>query len=130
LAELLGVPDLTHAVRLEVDGTALRAHCKIEDGFVVYEADLPALVTFAPEANSPRLPSMVGVMKASKAGIETWTSRELGLGEELVGLKGSPTQMLNVFAAPVGRKGEMLQGTPDELATKLLEKLRSERVLS
>jgi hypothetical protein len=38
--------------------------------------------------------------------------------------------MLNIFAAPVGRKGDMLQGTPNELAAKLLAKLRQERVLS
>jgi hypothetical protein len=37
--------------------------------------------------------------------------------------------MLNVFTAPSGRKGEILQGTPDELAAKLIEKLKAERIL-
>jgi len=129
LAEMLGLPDLTHATRIEISGEALRATCKLEEGHIIYEADLPALVTFDQEANTPRLPNMVGVMKAAESRIETWAARDIGTDQNSVGLKGSPTQMLNVFAAPLGRKGEILQGTPDELAAKLIEKLRAERIL-
>jgi len=68
-------------------------------------------------------------MKAAESRIETWAARDIGTDQNSVGLKGSPTQMLNVFAAPLGRKGEILQGTPDELAAKLIEKLRAERIL-
>ena len=129
LAEFLGLPDLTHAIQIELSEKCLRATCKLEEGHVVYEADLPVLVTFDQEANTPRLPSMVGVMKAAGSRIETWRARDLGLKSESVGLVGSPTQMLNVFTAPMGRKGDILQGTPDELAAKLIEKLKSERIL-
>ena len=69
-------------------------------------------------------------MKAAASRIETWKAADLGLKTEKVGLKGSPTQMLNVFTAPMGRKGDILQGTPDELAAKLIEKLQAERILS
>ena len=130
LAELLGIPDLTHAVRVELDDRGLTAHCKVEDGRVIYQTDLPALVTFAQESNRPRLPTMVGVMRAAGTPIVTWNAGDLGLDPETVGLRGSPTQMLNVFNAPSGRKGVVLQGSPDELATKLLEKLRSEKLLN
>jgi electron transfer flavoprotein alpha/beta subunit len=129
LAELLGIPDLTHATELEIADGVVRAHSKLEDGHIVFAAELPALVTFDREANAPRLPTMVGIMKAAQAGITTWTAADLGIDPELVGLAGSPTQMLNVFTAPAGRKGDILQGTPNELATKLLTKLRQERVL-
>jgi electron transfer flavoprotein beta subunit len=124
------MPDLTHAIGIELSEGTLRATCKLEGGSVIYEADLPVLVTFDQEVNTPRLPSMVGVMKAAASRIETWRAADLGLKTEKVGLKGSPTQMLNVFTAPMGRKGDILQGTPDELAAKLIEKLRSERILS
>ncbi|MEW6441407.1 MAG: electron transfer flavoprotein subunit beta/FixA family protein [bacterium] len=130
VAELLGIPDLTLATRVEIRGDGLRVACKVDDGQVVYEVDLPALVSFAQEANKPRLPSMVGLKKAAEAEIVKWTARDLGLDPAEVGLRGSPTQMQNVFKAPVGRKGEMLQGTPDELAQALLAKIKSERVLS
>jgi electron transfer flavoprotein beta subunit len=130
VAELLEIPDLTHATRLEITDGGLRARCKLEDGHIVFEAELPALITFDREANAPRLPTMVGIMKAAQTGVVSWTAQDLGVDPELVGLRGSPTQMLNVFTAPVGRKGDMLQGTPNELAAKLLTKLRQERVLS
>lgn len=130
LAELLSMPDLTHAAHVEVEEGRLRAQCKVEDGYVVYEADLPVVVSFAQEANKPRLPSMVGVMKAAGTPIIAWGAKELGLDPAAVGLSGSPTQMLNIFSAQAGRKGEMLQGTPDEVAARLLEKLRVDKVLS
>jgi electron transfer flavoprotein beta subunit len=113
-----------------VGGQQATPHCKVEDGRVIYEADLPALVTFAQESNQPHLPTMVGVMRAAGTPIVTWNAGDLGLEPGTVGLRGSPTQMLNVFNAPSGRKGVVLQGSPDELATKLLEKLRSEKVLN
>jgi len=128
LAELLGMPDLTHALDIELDGSVVRARCKAEEGRFVYEADLPALVTFAQEAGRPRLPTMVGVMRAAQAPIVTWSAQDLGLDAGEVGLKGSPTRMLNVFTAPTGRKGEILQGSPDEAAARLLEKLQAERL--
>ena len=35
-----------------------------------------------------------------------------------VGCAGSPTQMLNVFTPPAARKGEMLEGTPNQVAPR------------
>jgi electron transfer flavoprotein beta subunit len=129
LAELLAIPDLTHAVALEVSDDTLAARCQVEDGQVTYECGLPALVTFDREANTPRLPTMTGIMKAAQAGVVHWTAADLAIDPAAVGLRGSPTQMLNVFTPPLGRKGEILQGPPHEVACKLIAKLRAERVL-
>lgn len=128
LAELLGMPDLTHALAVELGESAVRVRCKTEAGYDLYEVDLPVLVTFAQEAGRPRLPSMVGLMKAAQAPIAVWNAGDLGLDPGAVGLQGSPTQMLNVFTAPSGRKGEIIQGAPDEAAARLIEKLQSEKV--
>jgi electron transfer flavoprotein alpha/beta subunit len=123
VAELLGLPDLTHVLELQVAGSAVEVRCKAEEGPACYGTDLPALITFSTEATRPRLPSMVGLRKAIGTPITTWTAADLNLKPEEIGLRGSPTQMLNVFSASTGRKGEILQGTPDELATTLLGKL-------
>ncbi len=129
VAELLGVPDLPHAIALEVRGEIVRARCEVDAGETVYEADLPVVATFCRDANTPRLPTMRGIMHAAQTATERWSAADLGLGDDLVGLKGSPTQMLNVFTAPSGRKGEILQGTPNEVARALLERLERERVI-
>jgi electron transfer flavoprotein beta subunit len=130
LAELLGIPDLLHATNVELKGNCLRAHCKLEDGYAICEAELPVLVSLAQEANKPRLPSMIGVMNAAQVPIVTWGIRDLDLDPGTVGLRGSPTQMLNVYTAPGGRKGAMFQGGADEVVTRLLERLHADKVLS
>jgi electron transfer flavoprotein beta subunit len=129
VAELLDMPDLTHVTALTCQGGAIRAHCAVEDGEVVYECDLPVLVTVDREVNVPRLPSMVGIMRAAAAGVVCWTAADLGLGADEVGLGGSPTQMLNVFTPPLGRKGEMLEGSPAQMAAALVDKLKAARAI-
>jgi electron transfer flavoprotein alpha/beta subunit len=127
VAELLDMPDLTHVTALTLDGTMLRAQCATEGGETIYECDLPALVTFDKEVNVPRLPSMTGIMKAAASGVAVWSAADLGLPRDEVGLSGSPTQMLNIFTPPVARKGEMLEGSPNQMAATLVEKLKLRR---
>jgi electron transfer flavoprotein beta subunit len=127
LAELLEMPDLTHVTALSLDGGTLRARCATERGEAVYACDLPALVTFDKEVNVPRLPSMTGIMKAAESGVTCWTASDLGLPNDEVGLSGSPTQMLNIFTPPVARKGEMLEGSPNQMAATLVERLKLRR---
>jgi electron transfer flavoprotein beta subunit len=130
VAELLDLPDLTHVVALAVEEGGVRATCRVDDGQVVCDCTLPALVTFDKEANRPRLPTMRGIMKASATGVVRWTAADLGLSAGEVGLAGSPTQMSNVFAPALGRKGEMLEGPPNQVAASLLEKLRADRLVN
>jgi len=130
LAEILGMPDLTHVTALARDGAMLCARCATEGGETVYECDLPALVTFDKEVNVPRLPSMTGIMKAAASGVTVWTAADLGLPDNEMGLSGSPTQMLNMFTPPVARKGEMLEGSPSQMAAALVERLKLRRLAS
>jgi electron transfer flavoprotein beta subunit len=127
VAELLNMPDLTHVTALTVEGGTLRARCATDGGEIVYDCDLPALVTFDKEVNVPRLPSMTGIMRAAKSGITCWTAADLGLSADEVGLGGSPTQMLNIFTPPVARKGEMIEGSPNQMAAALVERLKLRR---
>ena len=129
VAELVGIPDLTHCTSLELAGRTLHAVCRVEDGDDVFECELPALVTFDKEANTPRLPTMTGIMQAAHTPITRWNAADLEIDPETVGLRGSPTQMLNVFTPPVGRKGEILQGPPNEVVRTLVSKLRADRVI-
>ncbi len=127
LAELLDLPDVTHVAALALEGGMLRARAATEGGETVYECALPALVTFDKEVNVPRLPSMTGIMKAAACGVTVWTAADLGLAPDEAGLSGSPTQMLNIFTPPVARKGEMLEGSPNQMAAALVERLKLRR---
>ena len=129
VAELLGVPDLTHVTALTLDGGQLRVTCRVDDGEAVYDCELPAVVTFDKDVNVPRLPTMRGIMTAAASGVTRWGAADLGVAPGDVGLAGSPTQMLNVFTAAQGRKGVMIEGPPGQAAASLLEKLRAARVI-
>ena len=123
LAELLDIPDLDFVAKLELKRGRVRATCKLEDGEAVRETGLPALVTIAPQSGAPRLTPMHGIHGAVRRKITVWSARDLRLDPKTVGLAGSPTRMLNIFTPPSNRKGEILQGTADEAAGELIEKL-------
>lgn len=66
VAELLGLPCVTAAVKLAVANGALEAEREVEGGVEVLAARLPAVVTCDKGLNNPRLPSLKGIMAAKK----------------------------------------------------------------
>jgi electron transfer flavoprotein beta subunit len=129
IAELLDLPDLTHVVSLEMTVGGVRAACKIEEGTLIAECDVPVLLTFDREANQPRLPDMPGIRRARDLPVVTWSAADLGLGPAEVGLAGSPTKMFNIYTQSQGRKGEILSGSAAEMANTLVEKLTADKAL-
>jgi electron transfer flavoprotein beta subunit len=129
IAELLGIPDLTQAFRIEPCEDELRVSCRLEHGHAVYDVDLPVLITLDKDANQPRPASMLGLRRALGRGPAVWNAADLCLDPETVGLAGSPTRMLSIHTPAVGRKGEMLQGSPNEMAADLIVKLRRDHVI-
>ncbi|MBI5623789.1 MAG: electron transfer flavoprotein subunit beta/FixA family protein [Elusimicrobia bacterium] len=129
LAELLGLPDLVCASGVELRGGKVRAQCLRERGTALLEASRPAVVTVHAGSDAPRLAPLGGLPAALRSKVTVWSARDLGLKPGQVGLAGSPTRMLNVFVPSAARKGELLQGTADEVASQLLDRLRHERLL-
>ncbi|HEY3398297.1 MAG TPA: electron transfer flavoprotein subunit beta/FixA family protein [Armatimonadota bacterium] len=129
LAEHLGIPQITYAIGLEVEGKKLRVKRLLEDRYEVVEARLPALVTVVKQANDPRHPGLRGVMKARKAEIPVWTAADIEADVARCGLSGSPTNVLRVFAPTRHAKGERLEGEPAEVAAQLYDKLHATQVV-
>ena len=71
VAELLGLPGITAAVKLEAAGSKLKAEREVEGGIEVVECPLPAVVTCDKGLNTPRYPALKGIMAAKKKPIET-----------------------------------------------------------
>jgi electron transfer flavoprotein beta subunit len=79
LAELLGVPQLTVAKKVEVDGATVRVHRQTSDGYQVVEAASPALVTVTAGIAEPRYASLKGIMAARSKEIKLLTLGDLGI---------------------------------------------------
>ncbi|NSW90466.1 MAG: electron transfer flavoprotein subunit beta/FixA family protein [Firmicutes bacterium] len=126
LAEKLGIPHTTYVRKIEeIKEGYIRCQRLTDDGYEVIEMPLPALLTVVKEINEPRLPSLKGMMRAKKAIIKIWTADDINADKDLCGLKGSPTQVIKTFTPVHDIKSEIIEGTPEEQARKLVDKLLS-----
>jgi len=79
IAELLGVPALTYATRVETGEGSVKIHRQTLAGYDVVSSDLPALVTVTAGVVEPRYPTFKGIMDAKKKPIEQVTLADLGV---------------------------------------------------
>lgn len=91
LAELLGVPQLTIAKKVEVDGSIVKVHRQTADGYQVVESSTPVLITVTAGIAEPRYASLKGIMAARSKEIKQLGLAELGIergepGETIEGL--------------------------------------------
>jgi electron transfer flavoprotein beta subunit len=124
LAELLGIPQVCYVRHLEIDpdGKRLTLQKSTDDGYEEVTVKLPALLTATKGLNEPRLPNIMGIMKAKKKPMEEVNAAALGVPADQIGLKGSPTTVRRVFAPEKKKGGVKIDGTnPKEAAKKLVE---------
>ena len=130
ISELLGLPQVTYARKLELKGETLVAERDLEDEDEVVEVSMPALVTVTREINEPRIPALMNIMKASRKPIQEWNAAALGLSANQVGTAGSAVKVLEVKAPPMERKGIIIKAESEEAAAKsLVERLIKDGVL-
>jgi electron transfer flavoprotein beta subunit len=130
LAERLGIPQITYARKLDIEGDILTVERTLEDCYETLKAKAPALVTVTAETNTPRIPSLMAIMKASKKELVIWTAQDLSIAKEKVGKAGSAIQVTEVLAPKVERKKIVVTGeTAAEIAEKLAKELIKEGVV-
>ena len=126
VAEFLNIPHIAYVKKIdEINDKSIRVHRLMDDGYDVVESPLPVLLTAVKEINIPRLPSLKGKMAAKKAVITKMNLNDIEAEEENVGLKGSPTQVKNIFAPQAKGDRKMLQGSAEEQVDALIAELRS-----
>lgn len=133
VARRLGWAPLTYTVQIaEIDAGAktIKALRALEQGKQVVTAKLPAVVGTVKEINEPRYPSFMGIRKAAKANIAVWKAADLGADAARAGAAGSAVRWPNIYPLPA-REGavELLDGSPEEAAAKLADKLIAEKVI-
>ena len=116
----LDIPQVTYVKKVEdVNNNKARVERMTEEGYDIVETPLPCLLTVVKEINTPRLPSLRGMMKAKSAKIIKWNADDIGCEAKNIGLEGSPTRVVKIFT-PLQRKGgEMLTGDTAEIVEKL-----------
>jgi len=124
IGEFLDVPSLIHVSAIEtLQGEGYRIRSQIEHGAMWVKVKSPVVLSVSRELNEPRYITLMNILEGERKKIENWSCRDLLLTEPWVGLRGSPSQMAELFIPEAKRKLEMLRGGPSEMAKALADRL-------
>jgi electron transfer flavoprotein beta subunit len=106
VAAILGWPVATHVTRLKKLPEGIEVACTLEDGILTQRLDTPCLVTVLSDINTLPLPTLSGKKRAYSLAVETFSARELGIGDGEAGLEASPTRVVKITTPRVTRDTE------------------------
>ncbi len=129
IAEHLGIPQVTFAIGLEVEGKRLRVRRLLENEFEVVEVKMPALVSVVKQINEPRRPGIKAKLAAKRKQVEVWDQSCFAVDTCLCGLDGSPTRVVRTFAPTRDTEGRKFEGEPTETAGAVVEALIEEKII-
>jgi electron transfer flavoprotein beta subunit len=128
VAERLGLPQVTFAGSVAVEGDTVKIERDGETGTDVITASLPALVSVTDQINDPRYPSFKGIMAAKKKPVQTWSLADLGLSAEQVGAGAATTVVEQVTPRPPRQHGQIVTDEGDG-GVKLVEFLAGAKLV-
>ncbi len=109
VAELLGMPSVTFAKKIEVDGNSIKVERQTEAGYDEVSCPLPAVVTVTAGVVEPRYPSFKGIMAAKSKPVDQLDVAGLGLSDSQVGSTGAGQEVFEVQDAPQRDVGEIVE---------------------
>lgn len=129
LAAHLGIPHISNAQSVSCrDGRGkCEATKKFANSLVLLATTLPALMTMTFGCNTPRFPTLRSQLAAKKKQLLIYTSSELGLSPDQVGMNGSPTVVIDSFEPEICRKAAFLSGSTDEIAQQIVKLIEKEK---
>ena len=125
VAELLGIPAVTFARKIEIADGKVRVERQTDQGYDVIEAPLPALVSVTGSAAEPRYATLRGIMASKSKPVEQLGLSQLGLG---VGEVTATQRVVSVTAAPVKGAGEVIEGG-DAAVARIVDFLAEAKVI-
>jgi electron transfer flavoprotein beta subunit len=128
LAERLGIPQVTLASEVTVEGSTVRIRRDGDAATETIEAATPLVLSVTDQINEPRYPSFKGIMAAKKKPMETYSLDDLGVAGADVGLDGAWSRVLSHEARPPRSAGTIITDEGDG-ASKLVEFLAAQRFI-
>lgn len=126
-ARRLGWPSISWAAAITHQDGAIEVERMLDEGRQIVSSSLPAVVSVVKEINEPRYPSFMGIRKASKAEMPTWSAEMIGISESI-----SPAVTWPELFAPqiVSAECEFIEGeSAQEIAGGLADRLMDEKVI-
>lgn len=129
IAEHLGLPNVSYAEEIEVDGDTLKIKRQYEDRYHIIRVKTPCLVTALAEMNEPRYMTPGGIFDAFQKEVTEWHRADLDVEDGNIGLKGSPTRVKKSFTKAVKGQGTVVTMESEEAANWLTDRLREKFIL-
>ncbi len=130
IAEILGLPSVTLAKKIDITDGKARVERVTADGFEVIEVSLPALITVTNELGEARYPTIKGIMGAKRKEPIIWKPADIGVEPSQLGATGRRTKLLKLFQPVREGKCEIIEGESlEEAGANLALKLREAKVL-
>ena len=130
IAEILGLPSVTVAQKIDVTDGKAKVERVTADGYEIVEVSLPALITVSNELGEPRYPTIRGIMAAKKKEPIIWKPTDIGIDVSQTGAAGRRTRLLKLFQPVHEGKCEIIEGeSPEDAGANLALKLREAKVL-
>ena len=120
IGEMLGISTATLAIETDVMDGQIKVKRELESGWFQWiQLPLPASISIQSGLNTPRYPSLKGIMGAKKKEIKAIHASEL--------YNGTKSQLMNsIFLPTTSKKTEVIEGEVDQVVEKIVEILRSE----
>jgi electron transfer flavoprotein beta subunit len=113
LAERLGVPQLTFASKVEIDGSDVTIQRLADYGYDTVKATLPAVLSVVEKINEPRYPSFKGIMAAKKKPVQIFSLADIEMDASSVGLANAATEVLSFDKRPPRQAGTVVTDEGD-----------------
>ena len=133
IAEKLHLPQVSYVeevVEAAADHVVVKR--QFEDGYHIIKIKTPCLLTAIAELATPRYMSVRGIVEAYEAEIKVLGFEELKdeLELDMIGLKGSPTNVYQSFTKEVKGAGTILEGlSADEAVKAIMDKLEAKFII-
>ncbi len=126
IAELLGLPSITFAKSVAIEGSSVKVDRQTEAGYDEVTSPLPALVTVTAGVVEPRYPSFKGIMAAKSKPVEILSIADLGLEAGHVGAAGGRQSITSIDEAEARSTGEIVvdEGDGAQRIVAYLENLK------
>ena len=130
MSEHLGIPNISYAASLDVDGDSVVVKRQYDDGYHIVRAKMPCLVTALQEAVSPRYMTPGTIFDSfDNYEITRWTRADVPVDDSNIGLAGSPTRVAQSFPKPVKAPGMKIEKGVDESVQFIMDRLHDKYVL-
>lgn len=127
LAAMLDLPYASLVNSIEViDDKKMKVGREIEGGNQeMSEIDLPCVLSIQTGINEPRYVGIRGIRKVASLDIPVHGASDIGISSDSVGESGAKVKRLDYFMPELGEGAEILEGSMEEIAEKLVELLKA-----